>query len=156
MSLQCRRHKLLLPCNHSPMSQQIGSNEEFLAQRYGKKGSNTWRYIAALLLLTALPWLIWSAWHHSNPQIRFTLISFQNEQDNSIDITYLIQRRDPSLVLNCTLIARDFDKNVVGEVEVAIPSSSQGSLSRNDTIPTRLRAVNASVQKCDAIDLKGK
>ncbi len=147
MSLQCRRHKPLLPCNHSPMSQQIGSNEEFLAQRYGKKGSNTWRYIAALLLLTALPWLIWSAWHHSNPQIRVTLISFQNEQDNSIDITYLIQRRDPSLALNCTLIARDFDKNVVGEVEVAIPSSSQGSLSRNDTIPTRLRAVNASVLK---------
>ncbi len=68
----------------------------------------------------------------------------------------MIQRRDPSLALNCTLIARDFDKNVVGEVEVAIPSSSQGSLSRNDTIPTRLRAVNASVQKCDAIDLKGK
>jgi len=44
----------------------------------------------------------------------------------------------------------------VGEVEVAIPSSSQGSLKRDDTIPTRLRAVNASVLKCDAIDLKGK
>ena len=39
---------------------------------------------------------------------------------------------------------------------MAIPSSSQGSLSRNDTIPTRLRAVNASVQRCDAIDLKDK
>ena len=138
------------------MTQEIGSNEELLAQRYGKKSSNAWRYIAALLLLTALPWLVWSAWHHSNPQIRVTLISFQNEQDTSIDITYLIQRRDPSLNLNCTLIARDFDKNVVGEVEVAIPSSSQGSLKRDDRIPTRLRAVNASVLKCDAIDLKGK
>jgi hypothetical protein len=138
------------------MSQEIGSNQELLAQRYGRKSSNTWRYIAALLLLTALPWLIWSAWHHSNPQIRVTLISFQNEQDNSIDITYLIQRRDPSLALTCTLIARDFDKNVVGEIEVAIPTSSQGLLKRSDTIPTRLRAVNASVLKCDATDLKGK
>jgi hypothetical protein len=138
------------------MSQEIGSNQELLAQRYGRKSSNTWRYIAALLLLTALPWLIWSAWHHSNPQIRVTLISFQNEQDNSIDITYLIQRRDPSLALTCTLIARDFDKNVVGEIEVAIPTSSQSSLTRNDKIPTRLRAVNASVLKCDATDLKGK
>jgi hypothetical protein len=138
------------------MSQEIGSNQELLAQRYGRKSSNTWRYIAALLLLTALPWLIWSAWHHSNPQIRVTLISFQNEQDNSIDITYLIQRRDPSLALTCTLIARDFDKNVVGEIEVAIPTSSQGLLKRSDTIPTRLRAVNASVLNCDATDLKGK
>ena len=138
------------------MTQEIGSNEELLAQRYGRKSSNAWRYIAALLLLTALPWLVWSAWHHSNPQIRVTLISFQNEQDTSIDTTYLNQRRDPSLALNCTLIARDFDKNVVGEVEVAIPSSSQGSLKRDDSIPTRLRAVNASVLKCDAIDLKGK
>jgi hypothetical protein len=138
------------------MTQEIGSNEELLAQRYGRKSSNAWRYIAALLLLTALPWLVWSAWHHSNPQIRVTLISFQNEQDTSIDITYLIQRRDPSLALNCTLIARDFDKNVVGEVEVAIPSSSQDSLKRSDSIPTRLRAVNALVLKCDAIDLKGK
>jgi hypothetical protein len=138
------------------MSQEIGSNQELLAQRYGRKSSNTWRYIAALLLLTALPWLIWSAWHHSNPQIRVTLISFQNEQDNSIDITYLIQRRDPSLALTCTLIARDFDKNVVGEIEVAIPTSSQSSLTRNDKIPTRLRAVNASVLNCDATDLKGK
>jgi hypothetical protein len=138
------------------MSQEIGSNQELLAQRYGRKSSNTWRYIAALLLLTALPWLIWSAWHHSNPQIRVTLISFQNEQDNSIDITYLIQRRDPSLALTCTLIARDFDKNVVGEIEVAIPTSSQSSLTRNDKIPTRLKAVNASVLNCDATDLKGK
>jgi hypothetical protein len=138
------------------MSQEIGSNQELLAQRYGRKSSNTWRYIAALLLLTALPWLIWSAWHHSNPEIRVTLISFQNEQDNSIDITYLIQRRDPSLALTCTLIARDFDKNVVGEIEVAIPTSSQGLLKRSDTIPTRLRAVNASVLNCDATDLKGK
>jgi hypothetical protein len=138
------------------MSQEIGSNQELLAQRYGRKSSNTWRYIAALLLLTALPWLIWSAWHHSNPEIRVTLISFQNEQDNSIDITYLIQRRDPSLALTCTLIARDFDKNVVGEIEVAIPTSSQSSLTRNDKIPTRLRAVNASVLNCDATDLKGK
>ncbi|NBP22194.1 MAG: DUF4307 domain-containing protein [Actinobacteria bacterium] len=138
------------------MSQQIGGNEEFLAQRYGKKGSNTWRFIAALLLLTAIPWLIWSAWHHSNPEIRVTLISFQNEQDSSIEITYLIQRRDPSLALNCTLVARDFDKNVVGEIAVAIPGSSQSSLTRNDQIPTRLRAVNASVLNCDAIDSKGK
>lgn len=138
------------------MSRELGGNEDLLAQRYGRKSSNAWRYIAALLLLTALPWLVWSAWHHSNPQIRVTLISFQNEQDTSIDITYLIQRRDPSLGLNCTLIARDFDKNVVGEVEVAIPRSSQGLLKRNDSIPTRLRAVNASVLKCDAIDLKGK
>jgi len=138
------------------MSKELGNNEELIAQRYGRNSSNSWRYIAALLLLTGFPYLIWSAWHHSNPEIRITLISFQNEQEASIDITYLVQRRDPSLALNCTLIARDIDKNVVGEVEVVIPGSDQDSVKRSDSIPTRLKAVNASVLKCYAADAKGK
>lgn len=156
MSLPLRRHKQLLPCNHSPMSEQIEGDEELLAQRYGRPGRSLWRYIAAVLIFTALPWLIWSAWHHSNPQIRVTLISFQNEQEESIDITYLIQRRDPLMPLTCTLLARDFDKNVVGEIQIPIPGSSQSSLTQSSTIPTRLRAVNASVLSCDAAPGKGK
>ena len=93
---------------------------------------------------------MWSAWHHSNPEIRVTLVSFQNEKSDSIDITYLIERRNPSLPLTCTLVARDIDKNVVGEIEDNVPASATSRITISRTIPTRIAPVNAAVLDCRA------
>lgn len=93
---------------------------------------------------------MWSAWHHSNPEIRVSLISFQNESDNSIDITYRVERRDPSTPVRCTLLARDIDKNVVGEIEEYLPSAKSGAVTKTTTIPTRITPVNAAVLECRA------
>lgn len=79
-----------------------------------------------------------------------TLISFQNETTNSIEITYLVERRDPSQQLRCTLLARDIDKNVVGEIDQVIPPSQIGKQSFTTTIPTRIPPVNAAVLDCRA------
>lgn len=106
--------------------------------------------MAALLLAVFLPWLSWSAWHHSNPEIRVTLISFQNVTEKSIEITYLVERRDPQQPLKCTLLARDIDKNIVGEIEDFIPASNSGSTTKTTTIPTRIAPVNAAVLECNA------
>ena len=124
--------------------------QELLAQRYGLKRRNGWKIPAAILLVIGLPWLMWSAWHHSNPEIRFTLVSFQNEKSDSIDITYLVERRNPSLPLTCTLVARDIDKNVVGEIEDKVPASTTSRITISRTIPARIAPVNAAVLDCRA------
>ena len=67
-----------------------------MADRYGIQEKKRWKLPAVIATLVFIPWLIWSAWHHSNPAFRSTLVSFQNEKQGSIDITYIIERRDPS------------------------------------------------------------
>jgi hypothetical protein len=124
--------------------------QELLAQRYGLKRRNGWKIPAAILLMIGLPWLMWSAWHHSNPEIRVTLISFQNEKSDSIEITYVVERRDPSRELTCTLVARDIDKNVVGEIEDKVPASTSSNITISRTIPARIAPVNAAVLGCRA------
>lgn len=125
--------------------------QAMLVDRYGIKERKSWRLIAILVALIGLPWLFWSAWHHSNPEIRVTLVSFQNEKADSIDITYLVQRRDPSTVLSCTLLARDYDKNVVGEIEDRVPASADSEVTITTTIPARVTPVNAAVLECRAV-----
>lgn len=125
--------------------------QAMLADRYGTKERKLWRLIATLFALIGLPWLFWSAWHHSNPEIRVTLVSFQNEKADSIDITFLVQRRDPSTVLSCTLLARDYDKNVVGEIEDRVPASADSEVTITTTIPARVTPVNAAVLECRAV-----
>jgi hypothetical protein len=132
--------------SHLPVETQA-----MLAYRYGMKERKSWRLIAILVALIGLPWLFWSAWHHSNPEIRVTLVSFQNEKADSIDITYLVQRRDPSTVLSCTLLARDYDKNVVGEIEDRVPASADSEVTITTTIPARVTPVNAAVLECRAV-----
>lgn len=128
--------------------------QELLARRYGKRfgsrGLKGWKLTALVVSAFFIPWLLWSAWHHSNPEIRTALISFQNATDNSIDITYLVERRSPATSLLCTLIARDIDKNVVGEIQEKVPPAKQRAVTITTTIPTRFTPVNAAVLECSA------
>ncbi|MFM8404702.1 MAG: DUF4307 domain-containing protein [Actinomycetota bacterium] len=125
-------------------------NQALMADRYGMVRRNTWKIPAAIFMILFLPWLMWSAWHHSNPEFRITLVSFQNDKSDSIDITYLIERRDPSQALICTVVARDIDKNVVGEIEDSIPPSTSKQVTHTTTIPARITPVNAAVLDCRA------
>lgn len=126
--------------------------QELLRTRYGRgrTNKNLWKIAAAISMMIFIPWLIWSAWHHSNPEIRVSLISFQNESDNSIDITYRVERRDPSTPVSCTLLARDIDKNVVGEIEDYLPPAKTDVVTKTTTIPARITPVNAAVLECRA------
>lgn len=124
--------------------------QELLQQRYGAKRRNYWQVAALLILALGLPWLMWSAWHHSNPSARITLVSFKPIDARSIEIKFELIRRDPGVAQLCTLIARDFDKNIVGEIDVTIPATpDKQSLIITEVIPTRLEAVNAGVLGCE-------
>jgi hypothetical protein len=52
--------------------------------------------------------------------------------------------------LTCTLIARDIDKNIAGEIQKLIPAGNSRSQSFTVTIPTRVTPVNAAVLGCRA------
>ena len=139
------------------MSQELPKEQEFpkdieelLRQRYGRKSNNLWKYSALLILAIGLPWLMWSAWYHSNPPARVTLVSFKPIDLRSIEITFELDRRDPSNPQICTLVARDFDKNIVGEIDFDIPPSKTNPLRITTKIPTRLEAVNAGILECRA------
>ena len=125
--------------------------QELLIARYGAARKNYWKYLALALLVIGLPWLMWSAWYHSNPETRVTLVSFKPIDDRSIEITFDIDRRDPKVAHTCTLIARDYEKNVVGEIDIPVSPSDSSPTQVRAVIPTRLAAVNAGVLECRPI-----
>lgn len=122
--------------------------QELIEARYGRRRNRRWQFVAFALLAIGLPWLMWSAWHHSNPPIRVSLVSFTPVDDRSIEITYALIRKDPATGVTCTLIARDLDKNIVGEIDLEVPSGTRSPTQITARIPTRLQAVNAGVLDC--------
>jgi hypothetical protein len=121
-------------------------------QRYGikKAGGNRYPLIAVSALIVSA-WFIWSGYNAANPEVRSDLISFKNIDDQSISITYSIQARNINIDHSCSLIARDLEKNTVGEVSDLMPagSLSTGKNQRTVVISTRLPAVNAGISSCE-------
>ena len=123
-----------------------------LMQRYGIKPAGDTRYLlTGSLILIVASWFIWSGYNAANPAIRSDLISFENIDDQSISITYSIQVRNTKIDHSCSLIARDFEKNTVGEVSDLMPAGSllAGKNQRTVVISTRLPAVNAGISSCE-------
>ena len=126
------------------------SGEEFdFNDRYGIRPRRAWISYAVAFALIGGGWLVWSALDHANPQIRTSLISFNNQNPRKVEVRYSITRRDPSQEITCTLIARDFDVNVVGQIDDVIPAGEK-YVERNTTVPTRADAVNAGILSCHA------
>ena len=121
-------------------------------QRYGIKKADGNRYpLIAVSALIVSAWFIWSGYNAANPEVRSDLISFKNIDDQSISITYSIQARNINIDHSCSLIARDLEKNTVGEVSDLMPAGSllAGKNQRTVVIPTRLPAVNAGISSCE-------
>ncbi|MFM2175205.1 MAG: hypothetical protein RLZZ527_281 [Actinomycetota bacterium] len=122
--------------------------QQLLQERYGLRKRSGWRIVAFAIALIALPWLISTAWQNSNPAFRATLIKFQPIDNRSLSLTFDLSRRDPSAAVECTLVARDIDKNVVGELEVLIEPTDQSLVRTTAVIPTRLPPVNGAIFEC--------
>lgn len=119
-----------------------------LSDRYGQRPMR-WKGLAVVLLLVGVGWLIWAGLHHSRPAITPTLISFSIPSDRAISLRYSIDRRDPNSAITCTLVAHDFDKNVVGQIDDSIPAGA-AHVEKTTLIPTRSAAVNAAISRCRA------
>ena len=94
-----------------------------------------------------MSWLTWAGLHHSNPTIRASIISFTTTTDRQISLRYEVIRKDKNQAVICTLVARDYDKNVVGQIEDEI-APGLSALQQITAIPTRSQAVNAEVVAC--------
>jgi len=125
--------------------------DPYLQERYGIKASSNRRFIyAGIFLSLVAAWFIWSGFNAANPALRSELVSFEVIDDQSISISYKITVRDLSKQHSCSLVARDIDKNTVGQVEDVMPGQSllPGANLRTVEITTRLPAVNAGIASC--------
>ncbi len=123
-------------------------DELSFSDRYGQRPAR-WKPLAMTLLIIGGAWLVWAGLHHSRPEISSSLISFSVVSDRQMSLRYSIDRRDANLLVTCTLVAHDFDKNVTGEIEDLIPAGSV-HIERTILIPTRMASVNAGISRCRA------
>ena len=125
------------------------TDDPYLRRRYGIKQSRMprWLPVALTLFIALLLWTFWSGGKHANPDIRYNLISFKPIDEKSIEIRFTVKFKSNSKAHICTLVARDYDANVVGQKNYPFPAG----ISADDVttlIPTRVAAVNAGVLAC--------
>ena len=126
-----------------------GQSEFSFADRYGVRKAPQWQLPATIIAILGVCWVLWAGWHHAHPQVRATLISFNVTGEKSVSMRYEVIRRDANQEISCTLVARDFVKNVIGQIEDLIPAG-EITVTREVTIPTRTKPVNAAVLDCSA------
>jgi hypothetical protein len=116
-------------------------------ERYGVAKSTRWPVIALVVAILGIGWLMWSALYHSNPPLRSQLVSFTITNDREATVRYFIERTDSQQAVVCTLIARDYDKNIVGQIDQEIPAG-KAKVELVTVVPTRSESVNADVSSC--------
>lgn len=123
------------------------SDEFSYNQRYGIRRRRGWVAPAIFFAITGTTWLIWTGLHHSNPPIRYSVISYSITSEQEISLRYSVVRQDKDAPIVCILIARDFDKNVVGQINDEI-APGMASFERTTSVKSRGPAVNADVISC--------
>ncbi len=116
------------------------------SDRYGQRPMR-WKGLAIVLLVVGGAWLTWAGLHHSRPELTSTLVSFTIPSVSTVSMRYSIDRRDPNSAIICTLVAHDFDKNVVGQIDDTIPAGAE-HVDKTTLIHTRSAAVSASISRC--------
>ena len=110
----------------------------------------SWITYAIVIGIFGGGWLLWSASHFSEPEIRSNLISFNALDSHGIEIRYQVQFRDLGKAHRCRLVARDYGANVVGELTEEFPAGTP-SQTKITLIPTRALAVNAGINSCQTL-----
>ena len=123
-------------------------NDQFdFNDRYGIKPARAWVKYAAIVAIVGGGWLLWAALYHANPELRSELISFTTDDPRNPEIRYYIDRADGSMVVVCTLAARDYEMNVVGQIDDTI-AAGDTYIERTIPVPTRADAVNIGLEGC--------
>ena len=117
--------------------------------RYGVRQSRSWIAVAIITAVVGVGWITWAGLHHSNPEIRTQLISFVVDNDRAVSVRYSVDRHSTTASTICTLIARDYEKNIVGQIDQLLPAG-QSQIELVTVVPTRSEAVNADVSSCRA------
>jgi len=135
----------------APMTEPIYS-DPYLRDRYGISKARVPKWLISAILISVIGggWLLWTANHYTYPDIRSKLISFQEIDAKSIEIRYSVEIKNPDEQVICRLAARDYELNIVGQIDDKIPLGTT-SETRIIRIPTRLAAVNAQIESCSTL-----
>jgi len=117
--------------------------------RYGVKKGRSWIAVALVTALVGVGWITWAGLHHSNPAIRIQLITFIVDSDRAVSVRYSVDRENAKVATICTVIARDYEKNIVGQIDQEI-LAGEAKVELVTVVPTRSEAVNADVSSCRA------
>lgn len=132
----------------APSKENYVGDETFdYNDRYGVTRKRSWVLPAIIVAIVGVPWTIWAALDHSQPELRSTLYSFSVTGEREITMRYGIERKDPDAVVICTLLTLDIDKNVVGQIDDQIDGGEK-KVIRNVAIPARLTPVSARIAAC--------
>ena len=134
-----------------PMTEPFES-DPYLRERYGISKARFPKWVITAILVSVIGggWLLWTANHYTYPDIKSTLISFREIDSKSIEIRYTVEIKDPKSQVICRLAARDYELNIVGQIDDKIPLGTS-SETRIVRIPTRLAAVNAQIESCSTL-----
>ena len=101
----------------------------------------------AVLGAALLAYVVWSAWHQANPEVRTGLLGFRVLDDRRVEVRFEAAA-DPGTGLRCSVRARNADHQVIGSAEVSVGPGTQARREAVAVVPTRERAVDASVASC--------
>jgi hypothetical protein len=79
--------------------------------------------------------------HHPDPDLLL------DPSDKAVSLRYSIDRRDANAAIICTLVAHDYAKNVVGQIDDSFLAGA-AHVERTTLIPTRSAAVSGSISRC--------
>jgi hypothetical protein len=116
-------------------------------ERYGVRTSRPWIPVAVLLGLLGIGWTVWAGLHFAAPDVRSTLYSFSITGEKEITMRYGIERKNPDAQVTCTLIAYDYDKNVVGQIDDVFIAGVKKE-QHNTAIPARSTPVSGAISDC--------
>ena len=131
----------------SPNENPVGDETFDYNDRYGVTRKRSWILPAVIVAIIGIPWTIWAALDHSQPELRSTLYSFSISGEREITMRYGIERRNPQDVVTCTLVTLDIDKNIVGQIDDQIEGGEK-KVIRTVAIPARLSPVSARIVSC--------
>ena len=117
--------------------------------RYGITKSRSWIGVALITAVLGVGWITWAGLHQSNPTIRVQEIAFVVGDTREVSVRYSVDRHSTTTATICTVIARDYEMNIVGQIDQIIPAG-QSKVELVTVVPTRFEAVNADVSSCRA------
>lgn len=104
--------------------------------------------LATVLGTALIGWLIWVGMDESRPDVAAQVHGFSVVDENRIEVTLMVDRKDPQQHALCTIVAQSEDFERVGELLATIPTGESRTTKSTYTVRTINRATTAIVQNC--------